>query len=119
MAESNKNAYRDEDFNTRLGSMRGWQMALERVKPIDRHVSSLDLSGYMQKQSVNNVVEAVNILERDFFSLRLGKERRNKLISYLTSLLGSERLNYQANNSESALREFFHKMLSLPEYQMG
>ena len=45
MAESNKNADRDEDFNTRLGSMRGWQMALERVKPIDRHVSSLDLSG--------------------------------------------------------------------------
>ena len=49
MAESNKNADRDEDFNTRLGSMRGWQMALERVKPIDRHVPSLDFSGYMQK----------------------------------------------------------------------
>ncbi len=119
MAESNKNADRDEDFNTRLGSMRGWQMALERVKPIDRHVSSLDLSGYMQKQNVKSVVEAVNALERDFFSLRLGKEQRNKLIAYLTSLLGSDRLNYRANNSESALREFFHKMLSLPEYQMG
>ena len=119
MAESNKNADRDEDFNTRLGSMRGWQMALERVKPIDRHVSSLDLSGYMQKQSVKTVDEAVNIIERDFFSLRIGKEQRSKLIAYLTSLLGSDRLNYQANNSESALREFFHQMLSLPEYQMG
>jgi hypothetical protein len=119
MAESNKNADRDEDFNTRLGSMRGWQMALERVKPIDRHVSSLDLSGYMQKQSVSSVVDAVNTLERDFFSLRLSKEQRNKLIAYLTSLLGNDRLNYRANNSESALREFFHKMLSLPEYQMG
>ena len=119
MAESNKNADRDEDFNTRLGSMRGWQMALERVKPIERHVSPLDLSGYMRNQSVNTVVEAINVLERDFFSLRLGKEQRNKLIAYLTSLLGSNKLNYEANNSESALREFFHKMLSLPEYQMG
>jgi hypothetical protein len=73
----------------------------------------------MQKQNVNTVVEAVNALERDFFSLRLGKEQRNKLVDYLTTLLGSNKLNYGANNSESALREFFHKMLSLPEYQMG
>ena len=119
MAESNKNADRDEDFNTRLGSMRGWQMALERVKPIDRHVSTIDLSDYMQKQNVKTVAEAVGALERDFFSLRLNRERKSKLITHLKTLLGGDYLDYSANNSESALREFFHKMLSLPEYQMG
>ena len=119
MAESNKNADRDEDFNTRLGSMRGWQMALERVKPIDRHVSSLNLSGYMQRQNVKTAADAVSLLERDFFSLRLDTEQRNKLIAHLKKLLGTDKLDYRANNSESALREFFHKMLSLPEYQMG
>ena len=34
MAESNQLADRDEDFNTRYGSFRGWQMAIQRVKPI-------------------------------------------------------------------------------------
>ena len=34
MAESNMLADRDEDFNTRYGSFRGWQMAIQRVKPI-------------------------------------------------------------------------------------
>ena len=39
IAESNKNADRDEDFNTRYGSFRGSQMAIERVKPIPRDIS--------------------------------------------------------------------------------
>ena len=43
MAESNMMADRDEDFNTRYGSYRGWQMAIERVKPIPRDTAQLDL----------------------------------------------------------------------------
>ena len=34
MAVSNIMADRDEDFNTRYASYRGWQMATEKVKPI-------------------------------------------------------------------------------------
>src|SRR5206468_6244639 len=44
IAESNMAADRDEDFNTRYGSFRGWQMAIEKVKPIPRHAASIDLS---------------------------------------------------------------------------
>ena len=36
MAMSNRMADRDEDFNTRYASYRGWQMAVEKVKPIPR-----------------------------------------------------------------------------------
>ena len=36
VAESNKNADRDEEFNTRYGSFRGSQLAIQRVKPIPR-----------------------------------------------------------------------------------
>ncbi|MFX5374024.1 hypothetical protein ABTD20_18715, partial [Acinetobacter baumannii] len=39
MATSSMNGDRDEDFNTRYGSYRGWQMAVERVKPIPRTVA--------------------------------------------------------------------------------
>ncbi len=44
MAESNMNADRDEDFNTRYGSFRGWQLAIEKVKPIPRDIAQVDLS---------------------------------------------------------------------------
>ena len=37
MAESNQLADRDEDFNTRYGSFRGWQMAIQRVKLISSY----------------------------------------------------------------------------------
>ena len=44
LAESNMAADRDEDFNTRYGSFRGWQMAIERVKPIPRDTAQINLS---------------------------------------------------------------------------
>ena len=43
LAESNMNADRDEDFNTRYGSFRGSQMAIERVKPIPRDTAQVNL----------------------------------------------------------------------------
>ena len=43
MAESNMSADRDEDFNTRYGSFRGSQMAIERVKPIPRDTAQVHL----------------------------------------------------------------------------
>lgn len=45
MATSSRNVDRDEDFNTRYASYRGWQMAIERVKPISRVIPRLDLTG--------------------------------------------------------------------------
>ena len=38
-------ADRDEEFNTRLASYRGWQMVIERVKPIPRTPARLQLAG--------------------------------------------------------------------------
>jgi hypothetical protein len=43
-AESNMMADRDEDFNTRYGSYRGFEMAFERTKPIPRHAADLNLT---------------------------------------------------------------------------
>ena len=54
MAESNKNADRDEDFNTRYGSFRGSQMAIERVKPIPRDTAQVNLSPMVLDQDLQN-----------------------------------------------------------------
>src|SRR5215831_13039908 len=42
-AMSNVMADRDEDFNTRYASFKGWQMAIERVRPIPRHTAQVNL----------------------------------------------------------------------------
>src|SRR5207247_4913264 len=44
LAEANMLADRDEDFNTRYGSFRGWQMGIERVKPNPRHAATIALT---------------------------------------------------------------------------
>ena len=44
IAESNMAADRDEEFNTRYGSFRGSQMAIERVKAIPRDTAQIDLA---------------------------------------------------------------------------
>src|SRR5207247_1892354 len=44
LAEANMLADRDEDFNTRYGSFRGWQMAIERVKAMPRTTANIDLT---------------------------------------------------------------------------
>ena len=38
------NADKDEDFNTRLGSYRGWQKAIQKVKPIPRFAPKINLT---------------------------------------------------------------------------
>src|SRR5215470_15439806 len=43
-AESNMMADRDEDYNTRYASYRGYLMAFERTKPIPRRVAAIDLT---------------------------------------------------------------------------
>ena len=66
LAESNMAADRDEDFNTRYGSYRGWQMAIERVKPIPRDTAQLNLSRMVLEAQLNNTAQVVDYLIRRF-----------------------------------------------------
>ncbi|MCZ6852364.1 MAG: DUF1800 domain-containing protein, partial [Gammaproteobacteria bacterium] len=59
MAASNLLADRDEAFNTRYGSYRGWQMAIERVKPISRHTARLDLTHQVLQAELKTPHEVV------------------------------------------------------------
>ena len=59
-------ADRDEDFNTRYGSFRGWQMALERVKPIPRQTADINLTKMVVEAGLKNTTEAVDYFIRRF-----------------------------------------------------
>ncbi len=69
MTSMSMQADRDEDFNTRLASFRGWQMALQKVKPIPRATAQLNLSAMVLGAGCKNAREATDYLLARFVSV--------------------------------------------------
>lgn len=119
MAMSNRMADRDEDFNTRYGSYRGWRMAVEAVKPIPRTMARPSLSGIVQGCASATSADAVDCLARRFFSVEVDAAQRAQWAAFLTRELGTDRIERARSYMEDALRQLLHVMLSHPDYQLG
>jgi uncharacterized protein (DUF1800 family) len=112
-------ADRDEDFNTRLASFRGWQMALQRVKPIPRSTAQLDLSAMVLGAGCKSARQATDYLLARFVSVPLDPGTHEQIAKFLESELGTADLTAAASYLEEPLRITLHLILSLPEYQLG
>lgn len=119
MAESNMAADRDEDFNTRYGSFRGWQMAIERVKPIPRHTARLNLSAMVMAQKLENTSDVVDYFIARFMRVKPGDDSRYRLIEFLNGNLGTTDIVAAQTYMEDSLRLVLHLIMSQPEYQLG
>ena len=119
MAASNLLADRDEAFNTRLGSMRGWQMAIERVKPIPRTSAGLSLAKVVEQEELGTPAQVVEHFAASFFVIPLGESTVEEMTAFLRAELGTEDVLGALSFAEEPLRKLLHKMLSLPEYQLG
>ena len=119
MAMSNKMADRDEDFNTRYASYRGWQMAVERVKPIPRTLSRVDLTAMVKAQGLTNTTQVVDYFAKRFLSVPLEPGQRTALIEFLDKELATSDLIEAETWMEDPLRLLLHLILSTPEYQLG
>ena len=119
MAASNQLADRDEAFNTRYGSYRGWQMAIERVKPIPRTTARLRLSEQVAQAGLKTPMAVVEYFAAQFFSVGPTAAEKQRLAAYLEAQLGTADIVASATYSEESLRSFLHLLLSLPEYQLG
>lgn len=119
MAESNMLADRDEEFNTRYGSFRGWQMAIERVKPLSRHTARMNLSKMILEQDIATTDEAVNYLLARFMRVQPGNETRSMLVSFLNQDLGTSSIVDAQSYMEDSLRLVLHLIMSQPEYQLS
>ncbi len=119
MAESNKNADRDEDFNTRYGSFRGWQMAIERVKPIPRDTAQLDLSKMIVNAKLQNTTQVIDYMIRRFMRVPPEDATRQKLVAFLNKELGTSDVSAAQTYLEDPLRLVLHLIMSQPEYQLG
>ena len=119
VAESNKNADRDEEFNTRYGSFRGSQMAIERVKAIPRDTAQINLSRMVLNADLQNTTQVVDYFIHRFMRVPPGDEARQKLIAFLNKDLGTTDISVARTYMEQSLRLVLHLIMSQPEYQLG
>jgi hypothetical protein len=118
-AESNKNADRDEEFNTRYGSFRGSQMAIERVKPIPRETAQVHLSRMVMDAKLKNTTEVVDYMIHRFMRVPPGDASRREMIAFLNQDLGTTDISVAQTYMEQSLRLLLHLIMSQPEYQLG
>lgn len=118
VAESNMAADRDEDFNTRYASYRGWQMAIEKVKPIPRDVARLDLSAMVRANKLTSTTQVVDYFLARFMPVQPAAEARTRLIKFLDTDLGTSDISRADTYMEDSLRMVTHLIMSLPEYQL-
>lgn len=119
VAESNRLADRDEDFNTRYGSFRGWQMALERVTPIPRHIARIDLSAMVMAEQLRSTEAVVDYFIMRFMRVAPGADARQVLIDFLNEDLGTDDIERAQSYMEDSLRLLLHLLMSQPEYQLA
>ena len=117
-AESNMAADRDEDFNTRYASYRGWQMAIERVKAIPRDTAQINLSAMVRQKKLTTTSQVVDYFLARFVRVQPSPDARARLIKFLDADLGTSDIGRADTYMEDSLRKLTHLIMSLPEYQL-
>jgi hypothetical protein len=117
-AESNMMADRDEDYNTRYASYRGYLDAYERTKLIPRRTAAINLSSMIRAAGAHTADQVVDHLVRRFLRVPLADEDRTALIAFLRGKLGTSLIE-PSDKLEPALGELLYLVLSMPEYQLG
>jgi hypothetical protein len=107
-----------EDFNTRLGSLHGWQEAVRKVKPILRAPAQFSLKDIILVGSARTTGDAVDILLVRFLSVPIDSEARATLVSFLDEQLGTSDITRAQSYLEEPLRLTAHLIMSRPEYQL-
>ena len=109
-AESNQQVDRDEDYNTRFASYRGYLAAFERTKPIPRRVADLSLVSMVAAAHANTAEAVVDHFAMRFLSVPLAAKDRAAFVEFFQGKSVTE---------EAALRDLLYLVLSTPEYQVG
>ena len=119
VSEATAMADRDEDFNTRYASFRGWQLATQRVKPIARQTAQVNLAGLVTAQKLTTTTQVVDELLARFLTVSAHPQDRARLINFLSAELGTDQIAVAQTYLEEPLRLLVHLIMSLPEYQLG
>jgi hypothetical protein len=107
-----------EDFNTRYGSLVGFQEAVRKIKPIPRAAAQFDLSLAVVSAGAKTAADAVDHLTIRLLRVPVDAEVRAALIAFLEKQLGTGDLDRAASYSERPLRLVAHLIMSTPEFQL-
>jgi uncharacterized protein (DUF1800 family) len=119
VAEANRKADRDEEFNTRYASFRGWQMAIQKVKATPRDTARLDLSAMVRANHLETTSQVVDYFLVRFMRVQPGPAARTRLIQFLDQDLGTSDIKAADSYMEDSLRMTTHLIMCLPEYQLS
>jgi len=108
-----------EEFNTRYASLKGWQEAVRKIKPILRAPAEFSLTDLMFAEEANTTAAAVDVLLRRFLSVRIGDDACAAAIAFLDEQLGTSELARAHSYAEEPLRLVAHLIMSAPEYQLA
>jgi len=107
-----------EDFNTRYGSLVGWQEAVRRVKPIPRAAAQFDLPTLVMAAGAKTAEDAVDHLSLRLLSVPVNAAVRDTLVTFLKHQLGTADLASASTYMERPLRLTAHLIMSSPEFQL-
>jgi hypothetical protein len=109
-AESNAQVDRDEDYNTRYASYRGYLVAFERTTPIPRQVIDVRLTAIAAAAHADTADALVDCFAKRFLSVPLAAKDRSAFVEFFRG---------KSIASEADLRELLYLVLSTPEYQLS
>ena len=112
-------ADRDEDFNTRFGSYRGWQLAIQKVKPIPRRSIQVSLADMVLAEDPASTGDVVDYFVMRLMRVPVADVERQMLVAFLDEELGTSEIAGAESYLEEPLRMLIHLIMSQPEYQLG
>jgi uncharacterized protein (DUF1800 family) len=107
-----------EDFNTRYGSLVGWQEAVRRIKPIPRAAAQFDLAAMVAAAGAKTTGDAIEHLLVRLLPVPVDDEVRAALVAFLDRELGTSDLAVAKTYLERPLRLVAHLIMSSPQFQL-
>ncbi len=109
----------EEEFNTRYASLRGFEEAARKVKPILRVPAQFSLTDMVMQGGAATTADAVDLMLKRFLTVPVDGEVRAAMIAFLDGELGTSDLQRARTYLEDPLRLLVHLIMSTPEYQLG
>ena len=110
---------RDELFNTRISSFRGYERAMRKLIPTPRGAAQIDLTQMVLDSGSATTGEAVDYLLGRFVRVPVSSDTRHTLVTLLDEELGTTDISRAATYMEDPLRIVAHLIMSTPEYQLN
>ena len=108
-----------EEFNTHYASLKGWEEAVRKIKPILRVPAQFDLTELVFAEQAKTTADAVDVISRRFLSVPIDDEARSATIAFLDEQIGTDDLARARSYLEEPLRLVAHLIMSAPEYQLA